>query len=351
MQAHLSLCRNLRTVAARAQPASGLRLHRPLARPLHRGMATSQGQKLDSTTPDSKWKELLSAEEAFRSSTSFPLTGLDELGLRRLCVQYNILRGKGTEAPGSGQYNKHKEAGKYTCAGCGEVGARSPLRSGWRLLPTSAHARTMRRCFTRPRPSSTPAAAGPRSTQRWTAQWTGEERQPLPAASGLRGAPALRAPTLVQARGQVLWQRAHRDHLPQLWRPPGCAPLPCGLLQRAARAPAQPCVWVCCSSVCATALPVRAVGSVGTSAPPTKHNPPHQTAAVQGTSSKARASPHPRTPGTASTQSTHPRCLAVRGGAGACADSSAAQEPQVPGRQVMQQPGLPAPDGPAAGHL
>lgn len=34
-------------------------------------------------------------------------------------VQYHILREKGTEPPGSGQYNKHYEKGIYKCAGCG----------------------------------------------------------------------------------------------------------------------------------------------------------------------------------------------------------------------------------------
>lgn len=33
--------------------------------------------------------------------------------------QYKILREKGTEAPFSGRYVKHKENGKYVCAGCG----------------------------------------------------------------------------------------------------------------------------------------------------------------------------------------------------------------------------------------
>ena len=33
--------------------------------------------------------------------------------------QYHILREKGTEAPGTGEYNHHSEKGFYTCAGCG----------------------------------------------------------------------------------------------------------------------------------------------------------------------------------------------------------------------------------------
>ena len=33
--------------------------------------------------------------------------------------QYHVLREKGTESPGTGEYNNHKEKGFYTCAGCG----------------------------------------------------------------------------------------------------------------------------------------------------------------------------------------------------------------------------------------
>jgi peptide-methionine (R)-S-oxide reductase len=34
--------------------------------------------------------------------------------------QYRILREKGTEYPGSGEYNNHFEKGFYVCGGCGE---------------------------------------------------------------------------------------------------------------------------------------------------------------------------------------------------------------------------------------
>jgi peptide-methionine (R)-S-oxide reductase len=32
--------------------------------------------------------------------------------------QFRILRQKGTERPGTGEYNKHNQQGVYTCAGC-----------------------------------------------------------------------------------------------------------------------------------------------------------------------------------------------------------------------------------------
>ncbi len=44
---------------------------------------------------DAEWKETLTAEE------------------------YRILREKGTEYPGSGEYNNHYKKGSYSCAACG----------------------------------------------------------------------------------------------------------------------------------------------------------------------------------------------------------------------------------------
>lgn len=53
------------------------------------------GVKLDKSTPEDVWAKVLNANE------------------------YAILRKKGTEPAGSGQYNKFYEDGLYKCAGCG----------------------------------------------------------------------------------------------------------------------------------------------------------------------------------------------------------------------------------------
>ncbi|CAL8464990.1 g4525 [Coccomyxa elongata] len=58
-------------------------------------MASETQVQLDKSTPETKWKEILSTEE------------------------YRILRQKGTEPAGSGEYNKFKGEGDYKCAGCG----------------------------------------------------------------------------------------------------------------------------------------------------------------------------------------------------------------------------------------
>ncbi|DBA74098.1 TPA: Peptide methionine sulfoxide reductase B2, chloroplastic [Trebouxia sp. C0004] len=60
-----------------------------------RAMSAQSDTKLDKNTPDSKWKEILSAEE------------------------YHILRQKGTEPAGAGKYNKVYDDGVYKCGGCG----------------------------------------------------------------------------------------------------------------------------------------------------------------------------------------------------------------------------------------
>ncbi len=59
---------------------------------------TNQKQKIMSAEiqkTEEEWKKILSPE------------------------QYYILREKGTERPGTGEYNHHSEVGTYACAGCG----------------------------------------------------------------------------------------------------------------------------------------------------------------------------------------------------------------------------------------
>ncbi len=56
---------------------------------------TSKYQFIDMKKTDKEWKKELSEDE------------------------YKVLREKATEAPYSGEYNLHFEAGIYTCSGCG----------------------------------------------------------------------------------------------------------------------------------------------------------------------------------------------------------------------------------------
>mmetsp|Transcript_4353 Transcript_4353/g.11812 ORF Transcript_4353/g.11812 Transcript_4353/m.11812 type:complete len:175 (-) Transcript_4353:288-812(-) len=81
------------SLAARSTPVRCLRPTVAPRRPALR-MASGGDKQLDQNTPDDVWKTILNAE------------------------QYYVLRQKGTEPPGTGKYNKHKEEGIYTCAGC-----------------------------------------------------------------------------------------------------------------------------------------------------------------------------------------------------------------------------------------
>lgn len=63
---------------------------------------------------DSEWRATLSPEQV---SLEFKLNVIHRLTI--VFYQFRILRQKGTEAAGTGEYDKHYEAGVYTCAGCG----------------------------------------------------------------------------------------------------------------------------------------------------------------------------------------------------------------------------------------
>jgi peptide-methionine (R)-S-oxide reductase len=54
-------------------------------------------------------------------------------------VQFRILRKKGTEAAGTGEYDKHYEEGTYTCAGCDTplYTSKTKFKSGCGMLGVS----------------------------------------------------------------------------------------------------------------------------------------------------------------------------------------------------------------------
>ncbi|KAL6762798.1 Mss4-like protein [Haematococcus lacustris] len=90
MLASRSISATAHQPVTRRAPCSALRP----ARLNIKAMATNQ-TSLNKDTPESVWKTILSAED------------------------YRILRNKGTEAPGSGTYNKFYDDGTYVCKGCG----------------------------------------------------------------------------------------------------------------------------------------------------------------------------------------------------------------------------------------
>lgn len=52
----------------------------------------------------------------------------DEFKQKLTPEQYRVLRQKGTEAPGSGQWLHNNASGDYTCAACGQVVFRSDTK-------------------------------------------------------------------------------------------------------------------------------------------------------------------------------------------------------------------------------
>lgn len=65
---------------------------------------------------NSEWQTVLSRGMVPRTFLSLnPESGLSANGSPE---QFRVLREKGTESPGTGEYNKHIASGVYTCAGC-----------------------------------------------------------------------------------------------------------------------------------------------------------------------------------------------------------------------------------------
>jgi peptide-methionine (R)-S-oxide reductase len=69
-------------------------------------------------------------------ATNFPVQHSDAEWRRILSPeQYEVLRGHGTERPGSCALNFEKRAGSFACAGCGQVlfisGTKFDSRTGW----------------------------------------------------------------------------------------------------------------------------------------------------------------------------------------------------------------------------
>jgi peptide-methionine (R)-S-oxide reductase len=70
------------------------------------------------------------------AETNFPVSYTDAEWRERLSPeQYAVLRGHGTERPGSCALNDEKRAGSFACAGCGQTlfvaGKKFDSRTGW----------------------------------------------------------------------------------------------------------------------------------------------------------------------------------------------------------------------------
>ena len=66
---------------------------------------------------DAEWRAVLSPEQVCDIPSIQYFSVANHLDLAD--PQFRILRQKGTEASGTGEYNKHTASGVYACAGCG----------------------------------------------------------------------------------------------------------------------------------------------------------------------------------------------------------------------------------------
>ncbi|KAJ3514982.1 hypothetical protein NMY22_g14573 [Coprinellus aureogranulatus] len=93
---------------------------RAVGRPFIFGLTSSQfaaqrHSRREMTTvnkSEEEWRAILSPQQGKSTLTT-------KLGLPFHATQFEILRQKGTERPGTGEYDKHYEQGVYACAGCG----------------------------------------------------------------------------------------------------------------------------------------------------------------------------------------------------------------------------------------
>ena len=66
---------------------------------------------------DAEWRAVLSPEQVCGIPSIQYFSVANQLDLAD--PQFRILRQKGTEASGTGEYNKHTASGVYACVGCG----------------------------------------------------------------------------------------------------------------------------------------------------------------------------------------------------------------------------------------
>lgn len=71
-------------------------------------------------TPETKTAESVAPKTESKTTMETPVKKTEAEWKAQLTPeQYDVLRNKGTERPGTGQYNMHSEKGVYACAGCG----------------------------------------------------------------------------------------------------------------------------------------------------------------------------------------------------------------------------------------
>jgi peptide-methionine (R)-S-oxide reductase len=80
--------------------------------------------------------EIEETQMSMSAENAFPVQHTDAEWRKMLTPeQYAVLRGHGTEAPGSCALNHEKRAGSFACAGCGQTlfisGTKFDSRTGW----------------------------------------------------------------------------------------------------------------------------------------------------------------------------------------------------------------------------